>query len=130
MKKIISITILSLFLISMVGSLVPSLYGEEIEDCNCGYYLENDGQIQSYDREHRVMSTPIDCTKLSVTKPNQLILDTPNEFSWINVDGTDCTTIAKNQGNCGSCWYFAALGALESIIMIEEQCSLIQPDLE
>lgn len=137
MKKIIAITILSIFLISIISSIVPSLYGKEIEnteetkieDCNCGYYSTDDGQIHSYDGEHRVMSIPIDCTKLSVTQSNQSILDTPDEFNWMNVDGTDWTTIVKHQGNCGSCWDFAAIGALESRIMIEEQCSGLQPDL-
>ena len=129
MKKIVSIVILSLFLINMISSIIPSLYGKEIEDCSCGYYLEDDEKIYSYDIEHRVMSMPIDCTKLSISKPNQLIIDTPNEFSWTNVDGNDWTTIAKHQGNCGSCWDFAALGALESRIMIEEQCSDLKPDL-
>ena len=133
MKKIIAIAILSIFLISIISSIVPSLYGKEIEnteetkieDCNCGYYSTDDGQIHSYDGEHRVMSIPIDCTKLSVTQPNQPILDTPDEFSWKNFEGKDWTTPAKSQGNCGSCWDFAAIGTLESIIKIREE----NPDL-
>jgi len=57
------------------------------------------------------------------------IIDTPAEFSWKNYDDTDLTTSAKNQGNCGSCWAFAALGAIESLINIKEGFKDIDIDL-
>ncbi len=57
------------------------------------------------------------------------IIDTPNNFNWKNLDGIDWTTPAKDQGNCGSCWDFAAIGTLESIIKIRENRSGIDPDL-
>jgi hypothetical protein len=56
-------------------------------------------------------------------------INTPEEFNWKNIDGKDWTTPAKNQGHCGSCWLFSAMGALESVINIREGCAELDPDL-
>ena len=53
----------------------------------------------------------------------------PSEFSWRDYEGKDWTTPARYQGNCGSCWDFAAVGALESIINIREGIANLDPDL-
>jgi len=57
------------------------------------------------------------------------IIDTPEYFNWMDFEGQDWTTPAKNQGNCGSCGIFSAIGALESIINIREGNADLDVDL-
>lgn len=71
-------------------------------------------------------------TKLEYTyplnPPIQNIIETPSQFTWTDNNG-DWTTPARNQGDCGSCWAFAAIGILESIINIKENNPRLDPDL-
>ncbi len=57
----------------------------------------------------------------------------PSSWDWRNATYNnmhgDWTTPVKNQGNCGSCWDFAAMGALEAIINIREGNPNLDPDL-
>lgn len=54
---------------------------------------------------------------------------TPGYFNWMDYKGEDYTTPARAQGWCGSCWAFAALGIIESVIEIKEGSSNLNPDL-
>jgi hypothetical protein len=45
----------------------------------------------------------------------------PDAFDWRQLDG--CTPI-KNQGGCGSCWAFAAVGVAESQYLIQSALTL------
>ena len=44
-------------------------------------------------------------------------LGLPTAFNWCDQNG--CTPV-KNQGNCGSCWAFATVAPLESLIKIND----------
>ncbi len=43
--------------------------------------------------------------------------DLPATFDWRLVDPHGAVTAIRNQGNCGSCWAFGAMGAMESAIL-------------
>ncbi len=61
---------------------------------------------------------PLDLTHLTGVRPLALL---PSSLDWRDAGGV---TPVKNQGVCGSCWAFAALGDLESKVLIEEEQTL------
>jgi len=50
----------------------------------------------------------------------------PPSFDWRNYSGQDWMTPVKNQGSCGSCWAFSAVGVVEAIYNIASN----DPDLD
>jgi len=52
--------------------------------------------------------------------------DTPSSFDWRNEDGQDWMTSVKNQGSCGSCWAFSAVGIVEGTYNVDSG----NPDLD
>lgn len=55
--------------------------------------------------------------------------DLPSYFSWRNVSDANWISPVKNQGSCGSCWAFGAIGAIEADYNIEQNNSRLNPDL-
>lgn len=155
MKKIVTILVLGFLIISGFGVFA---FQESVDSDNNRYEILNEtfnakqrnpldslkkykGYIQSKDiifgngrnifRKYPVMDTVIrdDFSDESSELVTTTVTDLPDYFSWTDFDGKDWTTPARDQGGCGGCWLFAALGTFESIINIREGFADLDPDL-
>ena len=102
-----------------------------------GYYLTNENPKYVFPLGFKPLSG-LEEEEISFSKNFQndfsknekyLATSLPPEWDWRNVSGNDYTTPAKNQGACGSCWDFAAMGALEAMINIVEGDANLDLDL-
>jgi len=133
MKKILTVLIIGMFLLTGLTSLsaveTRTTTGQNIICDFC------QGNKKSMDMEQIDISgcpvmkivpkrlNPADAT------PAPAVIDTPDEFSWLDYNGYNWVTPARDQDVCGSCWVFATLGVFESMIKIRENCPEFQPDL-
>jgi len=53
----------------------------------------------------------------------------PSSFDWRNYSGQNWMTPVKNQGSCGSCWAFSAVGAVEAMYNISSGNPSLDLDL-
>jgi len=99
---------------------VSHLSWEEFQDI----YLH---PIESDDEWDRMPKVTIDYLEEIADQRVGVEVDTSAEkFSWINHNGRNWMTVAKDQGMCGSCGVFAAIGATECAYNI----ALNNPDLD
>lgn len=118
--------IIVLFGISFVSGLSQFDCSSDCNYIDCGDTSIATSSNNLYDTMEPI---PIMIPERSQDTINVEIINTPEQFSWKNMDGKDWTTPVKNQGQCGSCWLISAIGALESVINIREGCADINPDL-
>ena len=121
-KKKIIIGVILMFLIT----IAMPIYGDfslDMQDnseyCNtCSSYSLGYIPLRDYDKSTLNIIT--------LPSPTGLL---PTTFDWRNYEDGDWTTPVRNQGSCGSCWAFGAIGALEAAINIEYNDPNVDIDL-
>ena len=127
-KKIIGIFVCMLMATTCISSIVGSETKNTItttqEDCGCSDSSYNMGIFfpSVMTEIPQVFMDEGDTSSIA-------LIDTPEYFNWMDNEGKDWTTPARDQKQCGSCWAFSALGALESVINIREGIADLDIDL-
>ena len=119
-SKIIVMLIFMLLMATLVLPLVSSIDEDGVAHLVSKSNSENECGCFSQ-QKHGLGYIPLTEWVEGIPLPEQTG-QLPNSLDWRlhnynNVTG-DWTTSAKDQGSCGSCWIFAAMGALESAINI------------
>jgi len=70
-----------------------------------------------------------DCVVTECTYPCAPGCVLPNKWDWRNVNGVNYLNPIRNQGRCGSCWAFSAVGAVEGTYNVEFGCPSCNKDL-
>ncbi len=119
-KKIIGIFVCMLLIATAVLPVVSSIDENDVVYPVFEFTVENECGCSSWEGHglgHIPLTDWVEETSLpEPTGPLPASLDW-RWHTYNNVTG-DWTTTAKNQGNCGVCWIFNAMGALEAAINI------------
>ncbi len=135
MRKTIGILVCVLLVVCSNMIVWPHsfLYVQDVdEQCDDRQTVDDEGgENVPLEYLYPAMCEPVQIDELQARNDYSKValVATPSEFSWKNYQGKDLTTPARNQGNCGSCWAFAALGTIESLINIKENFADVDIDL-
>jgi len=113
MEIISSGLLVILIIVGSFGAVGTTSQIESKIDCGCNTINEvNENSNNNYFFGELISGNPLPPGKTFTGM-------TPTSLDWRNKDGADWTTPIKDQDNCGSCYAFGSLAAMESCINIE-----------
>ena len=129
--SILSIVVVLLLIVGSFGTIAV-----KTENCGCDNYITNEVE---YPRTDQIYPYPLGLVEdhlkddPDLPSPIAVLGDPPSSWDWRNAEYNgvtgDWTTSIKNQGQCGSCWAFGAIAALESVYNIKSNDPDIDLDL-
>ena len=128
MKKILSIIVINLLIFCSFGVQGLSKQNNDLQLQNLPDYYFNmniHGNLDTIVEKELSSIKDKFPSHVNISIPNQSL---PDYFNWKDYNGKDWITPIRQQ-LMGDCGVFSALGALESIIKIRENCADINPDL-
>ena len=121
MKQILIATILLLILTGLAGADHVTEVSMAMKGTSASWEAGHTSVSDLSIAEKRALcGAKIDLSKqfhvASVRAPKHVSF--PSAFNWHDINGSDWMTPVRNQGSCGSCWAFGAIGAVEASINI------------
>ncbi len=131
-KKFVGFFVCMLMILTAVSTTVNSekniIDNEVINETN---NYNNCGCLETNEKSFKIklMKEISISINSEITSGKPTVIETPDYFNWMDFEGEDWTTLPKDQRACGSCWDFAALATLDSIINIREGRADLDVDL-
>lgn len=128
MKKII-VAILVITVISASLGTFGSTVNEDSDDCGC--QLNSTSSLTTTEPQ-KVSKYALGWIKDDLNElpePVTLSGNPPQSWDWRNINGENWVTPIRNQGECGSCWAFGAIAAVETIYNYQNNDPTLDIDL-